>query len=132
MTQQARNLFMGTLEGMGARFLLRDRDAKYSGPFDEVFRTEGTRILLTPRKAPKANAHAERWVRTVRRECLDHFLVFSRRHLDQVVGEYVEHYNRARPHRSLGLQAPEPLPPTPVRQGDSTASLQRQTWRPDP
>jgi transposase InsO family protein len=123
---------MGTLEGMGARFLLRDRDAKYSGPFDEVFRTEGTRILLTPRKAPKANAHAERWVRTVRRECLDHFLVFSRRHLDQVVGEYVEHYNRARPHRSLGLQAPEPLPPTPVRQGDSTASLQRQTWRPDP
>jgi len=111
VSQQARNLFMAI--GGGPRFLLRDRDAKFSGPFDEVFRSEGARIVHTPFRSPKANAHAERWVRTVRRECLDHLLILSRRHLDAVLAEFVQHYNRARPHRSLGLNTPEPAsPPT--------------------
>jgi len=106
VTQQARNL--AGADGLGdARFLIRDRDSKFSGPFDEVFRTEGVRVIKTPIHAPKANAFAERWVRTVRRECLDHVLVQGRRHLGRVLTEYVSHYNRARPHRSLGLDPPE-------------------------
>jgi putative transposase len=114
VTQQARNLFMGV--PVGPRFLLRDRDAKYSGPFDEVFRCEGARIIRTPFRSPKANAYAERWVRTVRGECLDHLLILSRRHLDAVHAEFVEHYNGARPHRALGLDTPEPRsrPASPV------------------
>jgi transposase InsO family protein len=88
--------------------LLRDRDAKFSGPFDEVFRTEGLTAVKTPIRAPRANAFAERWVGTVRRECLDHILVFGRRHLERILAAYVEHYNRARPHRGLDLEPPEP------------------------
>jgi putative transposase len=105
VTQQARNLVM-ELPG-ATRFLLRDRDAKFSGSFDEVFRSEGGRVVRTPFRSPKANAYAERWVRTVRRECLDHLLILSRRHLDAVLAEFVEHYNRARPHRALGLDTPD-------------------------
>jgi transposase InsO family protein len=71
--------------------LLRDRDAKFSGPFDEVFRTEGLTAVKTPIRAPRANAFAERWVGSVRRECLDHILVFGRRHLQRVLGAYAEH-----------------------------------------
>jgi transposase InsO family protein len=107
VTQQARNLALsGGLRK--ARFLIRDRDSKFSGPFDEVFRTEGVRVIKTPIRAPKANAFAERWVRTVRRECLDHLLVQGRSHLERVLSEYVAHYNLVRPHRSLELRAPEP------------------------
>src|SRR5207249_4369456 len=98
-------------EGAAPRLLVRDRDAKYARTFDEVFRAEGTRVIRTPVRAPRANAHAERWVRTIRAECLDHMLILSRRHLDRVLTEYVEHYNGARPHRSLGLATPEPRPP---------------------
>jgi len=87
--------------------LIRDRDAKFSGPFDEVLRTEGLRVIKTPVRAPRANAVAERWVGTIRRECLDHVLVFGRRHLQRVLAAYAEHYNGARPHRGLDLQAPE-------------------------
>src|SRR5205823_4484725 len=97
LTQQARNLFLNLPEGAGPRFLVRDRDAKYSGAFDEVFRAEGTRVIRTPIRAPRANAYAERWVRTVRAESLDHLLILSRAHLDRVLAEYVEHYNGARP-----------------------------------
>jgi hypothetical protein len=86
---------------------IRDRDAKFSGPFDEVLRTEGLTVMKTPVRAPRANAFAERWVGTARRECLDHVLIFGRRHLQRVLGAYAEHYNRARPHRALGLQPPE-------------------------
>jgi putative transposase len=107
VTQQARNLAItGRLEDK--HILLRDRDAKFSEQFDEVLRTERLAVVRTPIRAPKANAFAERWVGSVRRECLDHVLVFGRRHLQRVLGAYVEHYNRARPHRGLDLQPPDP------------------------
>jgi hypothetical protein len=109
VTQQARNLSIaGLLEDR--HLLLRDRDAKFSGPFDEVLRTEGLSVVRTPVRAPRANAVAERWVGSVRRECLDHVLIFGRRHLRRVLGAYAEHYNRARPHRSIDLRPPDPAP----------------------
>lgn len=107
VAQQARNLIIEQPH-QGIDFVLRDRDAKYSGVFDEVFLTEGAEVLLSPIRCPNANAHAERWVRTVRQECLDHLLIVSRRHLDKVLAEFVRHYNRARPHRGLELLTPEP------------------------
>jgi putative transposase len=109
VTQQARNLLL-VLEKRGrrVRFLLRDRDAKFSRSFDDVFRSEGAEVLVTPVRAPRANAYAERWVRTVRTECLDWLLIVGRGHLAQVLRVYVEHYNEHGPHRALGLQAPDP------------------------
>jgi len=109
VTQQARNLAMGERFD-GIRLVIRDRDAKYTGPFDEVFRSEGIRTIRTPILAPRANAFAERWVRTVRAECLDWMLIFGRRRLEHVLRAYVAHYNRARPHRGLELRTPEPRP----------------------
>jgi transposase InsO family protein len=105
VTQQARNLGLDFSES-GARFLIRDRDSKYSDPFDQVFHSEGIRIVKTPVRAPKANAIAERFVRTVRAECLDWLLILNRRHLEHVLRVYVDRYNRERPHRSLNLTAP--------------------------
>ena len=107
VTQQARNL---AIEDRLAevRFLIRDRDAKYAGPFDEVFRAEGVRVIRTPIRSPKANAFAERFVKTVRRECLDHLLIFGERHAQRVLAEYLRHYNAERPHRGLALETPEP------------------------
>ena len=105
MRQQARNLAVEErLENI--RFLLHDRDAKFSGPFDEILRGEGVRVIKTPVRAPKANAVAERWVRSVRNECLDQVLVFGRRHLEQILHGYLTHYNTERPHRALQLAAP--------------------------
>lgn len=105
VTQQARNLAIdGRLEGV--RFLVHDRDAKFSGPFDEIFETEGAEVILTPIRAPKANAFAERFVRTVRTECLDHVLVWGRRHLERILRTYVDHYMKERPHRGLALATP--------------------------
>jgi putative transposase len=106
VTRQARNLGLDFSE-QHARVLIRDRDSKYSGPFDEVFRSEGIRIVKTPVRAPKANAIAERFVRTVRAECLDSLLILNRRHLERVLRVYINHYNRERPHRALGLRPPE-------------------------
>ena len=100
------------------RFLIRDRDAKYSGPFDEVFRSEGVRVIRTPIRSPKANAFAERFVGTVRRECLDHILVFGERHLERILREYVSHYNQERPHRGLSLETPEPRSACEPRDGE--------------
>jgi len=91
VTQQARNLAVGERHPR-PRFLIRDRDAKFSGPFDEVFRSEGVKIIETPIRAPRVNAFAERWVRTVRTECLDWTLVLGRRHLDRVLRIYITHY----------------------------------------
>jgi putative transposase len=107
VTQQARNLGLDFADH-GVRFLIRDRDSKYSGPFDEVFRSEGIRIIKTPVRAPKANAIAERFVRTVRAESLDWLLILNRRHLERVLRVYADHYNRERPHRALDLRPPEP------------------------
>jgi putative transposase len=106
VTQQARNLGLD-FSDEGVRFLIRDRDSKYSGPFDEVFRSEGIRIVKTPVRAPKANAVAERFVRTVRAECLDWLLILNRRHLEHVLRVFIDHYNRERPHRALDLRPPE-------------------------
>jgi len=90
------------------RFLIRDRDTKFCRGFDDVFRSEGANVLVTPVQAPNANADAERWVRTVRTECLDWLLIVSRGHLEQVLRIYVRHYNEHRPHRALGLEPPNP------------------------
>lgn len=102
-TQQARNLYMAEEPPVGLHHLIRDRDSKYARSFDDVFDTEGAWVILTPIRAPKANAHAERWVRTVRTEILDRTLVLSRRHLDRLLRRHTSHYNSHRPHRGIGL-----------------------------
>jgi putative transposase len=108
VTQQARNVAMDLNdEDLAVRILLRDHDAKFTGCFDEVFCSEGAEVLRTPIRAPKANAYAERWVQTVRAECLDWTLVLGRRHLLRLLRGYVRHYNRQRPHRGLALAVPE-------------------------
>ena len=92
-------------------FLIRDRDSKFTDAFDAVFASEGIRILRTPVRAPRANAIAERWVGTTRRELLDRMLIVNRRHLEQVLSEYLVHFNHHRPHRALGQAAPlRPVP----------------------
>jgi transposase InsO family protein len=114
--QQARNLLFVIAErGRQLRFLIRDRDAKFSRSFDDVIRSEGADVLITPVQAPNANAHAERWIRTVRAECLDWLLITGRGHLERVLRVYVEHYNVHRPHRALGLAPPvSPAGPTVI------------------
>jgi putative transposase len=112
VAQQARNLVWSLGERPSPlRFLIHDRDRKLTAAFDEVFRSEGISIIRTPVKAPKANAFAERFVGTVRRECLDWVLIFGRRQLERTLRIYVEHYNGHRPHRGLGLVPPLPGPP---------------------
>jgi transposase InsO family protein len=107
VTQQARDL-LWDLDAAGTRprLLLRDRDAKFPPAFDAVFVGHGARVVRTPVRAPRADAFAERWVGTVRRECLDWLLVTGERHLLGVLREYADHDNRSRPHRSLRLLAP--------------------------
>ncbi len=107
MVQQARNLAWQIQESdFRPKFLLRDRDAKFTAAFDEVFRSEGVEIIRLPYRAPRANAFAERWVGTVRREVLDHLLVFGRRPLEVILREFVRHYHEARPHQGLGQRRP--------------------------
>ena len=106
VVQQTRNFAMDhDLTSFGS--LIRDRDTKFTPAFDAVFTPEGVRVIPTPLRAPKANAFAERFVRTVRHECLDRTLLQSRRHLGRVLDKYVEHYNQHRPHRSLNLVGPD-------------------------
>jgi putative transposase len=88
------------------QFLIRDRDSKFTRAVDDVFASDGIQTIQTPIQAPNANAFAERWVRTVRQECLDWMLIWGRRHLEGVLDEYVRHYNEERPHRSLALRPP--------------------------
>jgi putative transposase len=115
VTQVARN-FASDLEDAGchARFLIRDRDTKFTASFDAVLASIGIETIRTPVASPQANAFAERFVRTVREDCLDHLLVVSRRHLETLLAEYVRHYNEARPHRSLELDPPLPHPATSI------------------
>jgi putative transposase len=113
--QQARNLLM-TLDDRERplRFLIHDRDAKFSGGFDQVFQSEGIVVIRTPIQPPNANAYAERWVGSVRRECLDRLLIFSRCQLEQVLRVPAGHYNRHRPHRSLAFRPPEQADRSPT------------------
>jgi putative transposase len=103
------------------RLLIHDRDAKFAGAFDEVFRSEGCKVIRTPVRAPNANAYAERWVRTVRADCLDHLLIVGRRHLERVLRVSVRHYNEHRPHRALRLAPPDRS--TPVEQAELPVQL---------
>jgi transposase InsO family protein len=118
VAQQARNLLM-TLDDRErrVRLLIHDRDSKFCGGCDQVFQSEGITVIRTPVQAPNANAHAERWVGSVRRECLDRLLIFSRRQLEHVLHVYTRHYNRHRPHRALALCPPEQADgnPAPLR-----------------
>jgi transposase InsO family protein len=90
------------------RLLIRDRDAEFSACFDSVFTGAGVTVVKTPPRAPRANAYAERWVCTVRAECLDWVLIFNQAHLHRVLSAYLAHYNSARPHRGLNLEVPVP------------------------
>jgi transposase InsO family protein len=111
VAQQARNLLMNLDQHTDRlRFLLRDRDTKFTAAFDTVFTAVGIDVIRTPPQAPRANAYAERWVGTVRRECTDRILIAGERHLTSVLTEYTTHYNGHRPHRSLGQQPPNPPP----------------------
>src|SRR5215204_28004 len=131
--QQARNLsFTSLFERI--RFLIHDRDSKFTASFDEVFRSEGITIIHTPVQAPRANAYAERFICTVRAECLDWLLIGGRRHLERVLRTYVQHYNSERPHRGLALQPPEtpqlkPAPGGEVQRRDRLGGLLHEFYR---
>ena len=109
--------------GHGWRFLLHDRDAVFTRHVDAVVTGLGLRVLRTPPRAPRANSFVERLIGTLRRECLDHLIVLDEPHLRKVLAEYVEHYNRGRPHMSLGPGIPDPPEGLPVELGESRHTL---------
>jgi putative transposase len=112
VTQQARQLVWELVDNaQPMRFLIHDRDTKFSSSFDQVFEAKGIEIVLTPFHSPKANAFAERWVRSAREECFDHVLILGQRHLRRILVEYVQYYNTARPHQGLAQRPPLPFAP---------------------
>ena len=107
-TQAARNLFLRHGDQLaGSRALVRDRGSQFIDTFDEIFRTEDLSILKTPVRTPVANAFAERWIGTIRRELLDRTLIWNQHQLERLVADYTDHYNQHRPHRSLNHQTPQ-------------------------
>ena len=121
--QQARNLLMNLGERAGHfKFLVRDRDSKFTAAFDEVLADNGVRIIKTPVRSPRANSFAERYVGTLRRECLDHLLIYREQHLRQVLAAYARHYNEHRPHQSREQRPPLHEPGQAV---DVTARIKR-------
>jgi putative transposase len=126
VTQQARQLAWTLTErATPMRFLIRDRDSKFTRDFDAVFRSEGLEIVRTPARTPQANAIAERFIRTARSECLDWLLILNRPHLERVLRIFVHHYNSHRPHRSLDLTPPNPAPPTQLMPASRSADVLR-------
>ena len=131
VTQQTRNLLMDLDDRTTQfRFLIRAGAAKFTAAFDAVFASADIRIIRTPVRAPRANAIAERWIGTLRRECLDHMLITGRRHLAAVLREYLDHYNAHRPHRSLH-QHPPARPHSPTLYSDRSAATTRPPRWPD-
>jgi len=109
VTQQARQFVWSVEERTPPlRFLIHDRDSKFTNSFDEVFASEYIKVIRTPVRAPNANAYAERWVRTVREECLDKLIILNEIHLRHVMRDYVDYYDLARPHQGIGQQTPVP------------------------
>jgi putative transposase len=120
VTQQARNLLVNLEDRADdIKFLIRDRDTKFTTAFDAVFTAIGVRIIKTPVRAPRANAIAERWIASARRECLDRILITSERHLRLVLSEYTDHYNLHRPHRALQQGPPAGRPHQPALAADA-------------
>ena len=134
MAQQARQLTWkiqtGTVPG---RFLIHDRDTKFPAAFDTVFRAEEVTIIRTPVQAPNANAFAERWIRSVRAECLDKVLILGEGHLYRVLTAYVDYFNHARPHQGIDQRCPVPLASTardgPIERRDSLGGLLHDYYR---
>jgi len=114
--QQARNLVMDLAErGEMASYLIRDGDTKFTEKFDEVFKSEGIKVKKLPFRSPNLNAFAERYVQSIKSECINHFVVFGERHLEHLIREYERHYNTVRPHQGLGnVTIPAPPPATEV------------------
>jgi putative transposase len=127
VTQQARQLtWMFSERADAIRFLIRDRDRKFTPSFDAVFRSDGIEIVRTPVRAPQANAVAERFVRTARAECLDWLLILNQAHLEHVLRVFIDHYNGHRPHRALHLTPPNGTrPAAPATQAGSVQAQRR-------
>jgi putative transposase len=137
MLQQARNLLMELDDrDRQVRFLVHDRDAKFPAAFDALLASEKIKVIRTPVRAPNANAHMERWVGSVRRECLDRLLIVGRRQLEHVLRAYLRHYNCRRPHRALDLKPPDArnnvIHPSLLAAAGASCAATRPARRPHP
>jgi hypothetical protein len=118
-----RDIILGT---HNLKFLIRDRDTKFTMAFDRVFTSLGARVIRTPVRSPRANALAEGWVGSVRRECTDRLLICNERHLRKVLAQYEQHYNQHRPHRARDRRPPQPPPVTALAELDQARLIRRE------